>query len=83
MSATQTPIRLPAVRGLTGVGRSTIYRPEREDLFVGRVRLSQRATALGSARRCWRGSRTDRAALPATRNGCDRMLGFIVTAIRR
>jgi prophage regulatory protein len=45
MSATQSLIRLPEVRRLTGLARSTLYRLEKEGRFVPRVRISQRATA--------------------------------------
>lgn len=45
MSAIQSLIRLPEVRRLTGLSKSSIYRLEREGLFVSRVRLSTRATA--------------------------------------
>jgi prophage regulatory protein len=45
MDATQSLIRLPEVRRLIGLSRSTIYRLEREGRFVSRVRLSDRATA--------------------------------------
>jgi prophage regulatory protein len=45
MSATQSLIRLPEVKRLTGLSRSTIYRLERDGRFVPRVRLGERATA--------------------------------------
>lgn len=45
MTPPQALIRLPEVRRLTGLARSTLYRLEREGRFVPRVRLSQRATA--------------------------------------
>jgi prophage regulatory protein len=45
MSDKQALIRLPEVRRLTGLARSTLYRLEKEGLFVPRVRLSQRARA--------------------------------------
>jgi prophage regulatory protein len=45
MSPTQSLIRLPEVRRLTGLARSTLYRLEKAGLFVPRVRIGQRATA--------------------------------------
>jgi prophage regulatory protein len=41
----QSLIRLPEVRRLTGLSRSSIYRLEKDGRFVSRVRLSDRATA--------------------------------------
>jgi prophage regulatory protein len=38
-------IRLPEVRRLTGLSRSSIYRLEREGRFVARVRIGDRAIA--------------------------------------
>ena len=45
MSAIQSLIRLPEVRRLTGLSRSSIYRLEREGRFVARVRIGDRAIA--------------------------------------
>ena len=45
MNAMQSLIRLPEVRRLTGLSRSSIYRMEREGRFVARVRIGDRAIA--------------------------------------
>jgi prophage regulatory protein len=45
MNAMQSLIRLPEVRRLTGLSRTTIYRLERESRFVARVRIGDRAIA--------------------------------------
>jgi prophage regulatory protein len=45
MPATPSLIRLPQVRALTGLSRSSIYRLEKLGRFVPRIRLSERATA--------------------------------------
>jgi prophage regulatory protein len=45
MSAIQSLIRLPEVRRLTGLSRTSIYRLEREGRFVARVRIGDRAIA--------------------------------------
>jgi len=45
MSANQSLIRLPEVRRLTGLSRSTVYRLEKQGRFVARLRLGERATA--------------------------------------
>lgn len=38
-------LRLPAVRSLCNISRSTIYRLEAEGRFPARIRLSKRVTA--------------------------------------
>jgi prophage regulatory protein len=45
MNAMQSLIRLPEVRRLTGLSRTSIYRLEREGRFVARVRIGDRAIA--------------------------------------
>jgi prophage regulatory protein len=45
MNAMQCLIRLPEVRRLTGLSRTSIYRLEREGRFVARVRIGDRAIA--------------------------------------
>jgi prophage regulatory protein len=42
---TTTLYRLPAVRQVTGLSRSQLYRLEAGGKFPGRVKLSQRASA--------------------------------------
>jgi prophage regulatory protein len=45
MNAKNSLIRLPEVRRLTGLSRSSLYRLERAGHFVPRIRLSTRACA--------------------------------------
>jgi len=52
-SAIEALLRLPTVRQLTGVGRSTIYKLIAEDKFPKPVRIGERAVA-------WRESEVSR-----------------------
>jgi prophage regulatory protein len=70
-------LRLPEVKRLSGLSRSTIYRLESQGHFPARVRLSERATAWRATEIfSWLAARPRAATQPNPRNERAPTAGF-------